>query len=47
MSTSPMATLAEQLGFVPVNLGKIEESGTLVQARGRAWGPLIFQDLFK
>ena len=39
--------LARQLGFAPVNLGKIEEGGTLVQARGRAWGPLIFQDLFK
>ena len=42
-----VADLAKQLGFAPVNLGKIEEGGTLVQARGRAWGPLIFQDLFK
>ncbi|MGH8127690.1 MAG: NADPH-dependent F420 reductase [Gammaproteobacteria bacterium] len=42
-----VADLARQLGFAPVNLGKIEEGGTLVQARGRTWGPLIFQDLFK
>jgi 8-hydroxy-5-deazaflavin:NADPH oxidoreductase len=42
-----VADLAKQLGFAPVNLGKIAEGGTLVQARGRTWGPLIFQDLFK
>lgn len=42
-----VADLAKRLGFAPVSLGKIEEGGTLVQARGRAWGPLIFQDLFK
>jgi predicted dinucleotide-binding enzyme len=42
-----VAELAKRLGFAPVNLGKIEEGGTLVQARGRVWGPLIFQDLFK
>jgi predicted dinucleotide-binding enzyme len=42
-----VAELAERLGFAPVKLGKLEEGGTLVQARGRVWGPLIFQDLFK
>ena len=42
-----VADLAKRLGFAPVNLGKIEAGGTLVQARGRTWGPLIFQDLFK
>ncbi len=42
-----VADLAKRLGFAPVNLGKIAEGGTLVQARGRVWGPLIFQDLFK
>ncbi|HEU0197555.1 MAG TPA: NADPH-dependent F420 reductase [Nevskiaceae bacterium] len=42
-----VANLARRLGFAPVNLGKISEGGTLVQARGRVWGPLIFQDLFK
>jgi hypothetical protein len=42
-----VAALAEQLGFAPVNLGKFGEGGALVQARGKSWGPLIFQDLFK
>ena len=42
-----VAALARQLGFAPVNLGKFNEGGALVQARGRAWGQLIFQDLFK
>lgn len=46
-ATAPVATLAEQLGFAPVNLGKLEEGGALVHARGKTWGPLIFQDLFK
>lgn len=44
---APVAGLATQLGFAPVNLGKLHEGGVLVQARGRTWGPLIFQDLFK
>lgn len=42
-----VATLAKQLGFAPVKLGKLNEGGTLVQGRGGVWGPLIFQDLFK
>jgi len=47
-AAAPVAALAEQLGFAPVNLGKFEEGGALVQARGdKSWGPLIFQDLFK
>lgn len=46
-AATPVAALAEQLGFAPVHLGKLEEGGTLVQARGRAWGKLIFQDLIK
>jgi predicted dinucleotide-binding enzyme len=44
---APGADLAKQLGFAPVKLGKINEGGALVHARGRTWGPLIFQDLFK
>ena len=44
---APVADLAKQLGFAPVQLGKLNEGGALVQARGRTWGPLIFQDLFK
>ena len=43
----PVAALAEQLGFAPVHLGKLDEGGTLVQARGRTWGKLIFQDFAK
>jgi hypothetical protein len=44
---APVAALAQQLGFAPVNLGKLNEGGALVHARDRTWGPLIFQDLFK
>jgi 8-hydroxy-5-deazaflavin:NADPH oxidoreductase len=43
----PVAALAKQLGFAPITLGKLNEGGALVHARGRTWGPLIFQDLFK
>lgn len=47
-AAASVAALAEQLGFAPVNLGKLEEGGALVQAReDKTWGPLIFQDLFK
>lgn len=42
---APVAALAEQLGFAPIVLGKLDEGG--VQARGRTWGQLVFQDLFK
>ena len=41
------ADLAKQLGFAPVELGKFDEGGALVHARGSTWGPLIFEDLFK
>jgi predicted dinucleotide-binding enzyme len=44
---APAADLAKQLGFAPVNLGKFNEGGALVHARGKTWGRLIFQDLFK
>ena len=46
-ATAPVGDLAKQLGFAPVNLGKFNEGGALVHARGRTWGQLIFQDLFK
>jgi predicted dinucleotide-binding enzyme len=46
-ATASVAALARQLGFAPVNLGKPNEGGALVHARGRTWGPLIFQDLFR
>jgi len=44
---APVADLAKELGFAPVKLGKLNEGGALVHARGRTWGQLIFQDLFK
>ena len=44
---APVADLAKELGFAPVKLGKLNEGGALVHARGRTWGRLIFQDLFK
>jgi len=44
---TPVADLAKQLGFAPVRLGKFDEGGALVHARGKTWGRLIFQDLFK
>jgi predicted dinucleotide-binding enzyme len=46
-ATAPVAALAKLLGFAPVKLGKLNEGGALVHARGRTWGQLIFQDLFK
>jgi 8-hydroxy-5-deazaflavin:NADPH oxidoreductase len=42
-----VATLVNRLGFAPVKLGRLAEGGSLVQARGDTWAPLIFQDLFK
>jgi predicted dinucleotide-binding enzyme len=44
---APVSNLAKQLGFAPVALGKFNEGGALVHARGRTWGPLIFKDMFK
>ena len=44
---APVADLAKKLGFAPVKLGKFNEGGALVHARGQRWGQLIFQDLFK
>jgi len=46
-AAGPVAALAERLGFAPVWLGRLAEGGSLVQARGRTWTQLIFQDLFK
>ena len=44
---APVAEFAKQLGFAPVKLGRFNEGGALVHARGKTWGLLIFQDLFK
>ena len=46
-AVAPVADLAKELGFAPVKLGQLNEGGWLVHARGRTWGQLIFQDLFK
>jgi 8-hydroxy-5-deazaflavin:NADPH oxidoreductase len=46
-ATAPVAALVEQLGFAPVGLGRLAEGGALVQARGRVWAQLIFQDLVR
>ena len=46
-AAEPVKALAEQLGFAPVWLGKLAEGGALVQARGKTWAPLIFQDFVK
>ena len=46
-AAAPVEALAKQLGFAPVKLGKFNEGGALVHARGKTWGRLIFQDLFK
>jgi 8-hydroxy-5-deazaflavin:NADPH oxidoreductase len=46
-AVAPVMDLAKQLGFAPVKLGKFNEGGALVHARGNTWGLLIFQDLSK
>lgn len=46
-AVAPVAALAKQLGFAPVHLGRFNEGGALVHARGPVWGPLIFQNMFK
>jgi predicted dinucleotide-binding enzyme len=44
-AATSIATLAGQLGFAPVKLGKLAEGGLLVQSHGKSWGQLIFKDL--
>jgi predicted dinucleotide-binding enzyme len=46
-ATASVGALVEQLGFAPIGLGNLAEGGSLVQARGRTWTQLIFQDLVK
>ncbi len=46
-ASKTVAALVERLGFAPVELGRLDEGGLLVQARGRTWERLIFQDLAK
>jgi len=46
-AATEIGRLAEKLGFSPIKLGGLSEGGLLVQARGKTWGQLIFQDLVK
>ncbi len=46
-AAAAVTALAKQLGFAPVNLGRFDEGGALVHARGSVWGALIFQNMFK
>ena len=46
-AAAEIGTLAENLGFAPVQLGGLSEGGLLVQAHGNTWGQLIFKDLVR
>lgn len=46
-AAAEVGALAENLGFAPIKLGGLSEGGLLVQAHGKSWGHLIFQDLVK
>jgi len=46
-AAAEIGTLAENLGFAPIDLGELSEGGLLVHARGNSWGHLIFKDLVK
>lgn len=46
-ATAQIGALAENLGFAPIDVGKLSEGGLLVHARGNSWGHLIFKDLVK
>ena len=46
-SLEPAKALLKQLGYAPVSLGTLAESGPLVSAREDHWSPLNFQDLVK
>ncbi|MEO6730243.1 MAG: hypothetical protein ABIN01_03415 [Ferruginibacter sp.] len=39
--------LAKNLGFSPIQLGRLSEGGLLVQAHGNSRGKLIFKDLVR
>ncbi|MGI4730187.1 MAG: NADPH-dependent F420 reductase [Janthinobacterium lividum] len=46
-ASTTVAALVDRLGFAAVQLGALAEGGALVQARGKSWAPLIFQDFIK
>ena len=43
----PANVLLERLGYAPVSLGSLADSGPLTSARGNSWSPLDFVDLVK
>jgi 8-hydroxy-5-deazaflavin:NADPH oxidoreductase len=43
----PVTKLVEMLGFAPVSLGPLAVSAQVVQAHGKTWAPLIFQNFVK
>jgi predicted dinucleotide-binding enzyme len=46
-ATATVLSLAEQLGFAPIDLGKIGEGGALIDVRGSRLGSLLLQDLVR
>lgn len=46
-AAAEIGALAENLGFAPIQLGRLSGGGLLVHARGKSWGHLIFKDLVK
>lgn len=46
-ASAAIGTLAESLGFSPIQLGALAEGGLLVHGWGNSWGQLIFKDLVK
>ena len=46
-AAAEVGALAEELGFAPIQLGRLSDGGLLVHARGKSWGHLIFKDLVK
>jgi predicted dinucleotide-binding enzyme len=46
-AAAEIGTLAEKLGFAPIELGGLSEGGLLVQVRANSRGQLIFKDLVK
>lgn len=46
-AAAEIGVLAEELGFAPVQLGRLDEGGKLVHGHGNTWGHLIFKDLVR
>ena len=46
-AATEIGTLADELGFSPIQLGGLADGGLLVQAHGDTWGRLIFKDLVR